>query len=579
MIKEELKKAIKEVISSLGLEIEDVHLEHPADLAYGDYSTNVAMVLMRNDTKNVGKNPKELAQEIVDKIEETKEIAKIEVAGAGFINFHLSQDFFTGSIEEILKAGDKWGSNKSLSGKKIMVEYTDPNPFKEFHIGHLMSNAIGESISRLVEFSDAETKRANYQGDVGLHVAKAVWAMKKNTEDTSSGGQIIIYNPDSAFNLGKAYAEGSSAYENDKNAKKEIIEINKEIYNIDPSAEYPTLSTEGWYKKGRKVSLEHFEEIYKKLGTKFDEYFFESETSLIGKNLVEENVGKVFEKSDGAIIFKGEDFGLHTRVFINSEGLPTYEAKDLVLAKVKAGRYDYDKSIVITASEQKEYYKVVLEAMKQIFPSLSEKTKHITHGMLRLPSGKMSSRTGDVITGESLIDEVQERVLEKMKDSEVENKEEISEQIAVGAIKYSTLKQSAGKDIIFDMDKSLSFEGDSGPYLQYSHTRANAVLEKAKAESITPDLSKARPWTEAIELEKLLYRFPEVVERANGEYEPHYVTTYLTELAGAFNSFYAKERIVDESETASYKVALTEAFTYTIKNGLWLLGIKTPDRM
>ena len=558
MIREELKKAIKEAISVLGFEIEDIHLEHPADLSYGDYSTNVAMVLGKTNNRN----PKELAQEITDKISENKSIEKVEVAGAGFINFYLSQEFFTESIKEILKEKDKWGSNGSLKKQKIIVEYTDPNPFKEFHIGHLMSNAIGESISRLVEFSGVETKRANYQGDVGLHVAKAIWGLQH-------GGSTSV-QPEL---LGKAYAEGAKAYEEDEKAKEEIKEINKKVYDKSDK------SINEIYDDGRKVSLEHFEEIYKKLGTKFDEYFFESETSPIGKKLVEENVGKVFEESDGAVIFKGEDFGLHTRVFINSEGLPTYEAKDLALAKVKSERYDYDKSVVITASEQKEYYKVVLEAMKQISPDLASKTKHITHGMLRLPSGKMSSRTGDVITGESLIEEVNVRVLEKMKDSEIENKEGIAEQVAVGAIKYSILKQSAGKDIVFDMDKSLSFEGDSGPYLQYSHTRASAVLEKAKAEGVTPNLSKGNPWTEAIELEKLLYRFPEVVERANEEFEPHYVTTYLTELAGAFNSFYAKEKIVEESETASYKVALTEAFKTTIKNGLWLLGIKTPDRM
>lgn len=553
MIRDNLKEAIKTAVLELGLEIEDVHLEHPADLANGDYSTNVAMVL----GKKVGKNPKELAQEITDNIKELKEVEKIEVAGAGFINFHLSQEFFAGSIEEILKAGDKWGSNETLKGQETMVEYTDPNPFKEFHIGHLMSNAIGESISRLVEFSGAETKRANYQGDVGLHVAKAIFGKQKN--------------PEMAF--GTAYAEGNSAYEEDEKAKEEIKEINKKVYNKSDE------EINKLYDEGKKVSLEHFEEIYKKLDTKFDEYFFESETGPIGEKLVEENVGKVFEESDGAVIFKGEDVGLHTRVFINSEGLPTYEAKDLALAKVKADRYGYDKSIVITASEQKEYYKVVLASMKEIFPDLSESTKHITHGMLRLPSGKMSSRTGDVITGESLIDEVNEKVLEKMKDSDIEGKAEIAEQVAVGAIKYSILKQSAGKDIIFDYDKSLSFEGDSGPYLQYSHTRASAVLEKAKEEKIIPSINDRVNDRETVELEKLLYRFPEVVERANKEYEPHYVTIYLTELAGAFNSFYAKEKIVEESDTAAYKVALTQAFKTTIKNGLWLLGIKTPNRM
>jgi arginyl-tRNA synthetase len=561
MVREELKKVIKDTVLSLGLEIEDVHLEHPADLAHGDYSTNIAMALGKVNNKN----PKDLAQEIAEKLSENKikEVEKVEVAGAGFINFHLSQEFFTGSIEEILRSKDKWGSNESLNKQKTIVEYTDPNPFKEFHIGHLMSNAIGESISRLVEFSSAETKRANYQGDVGLHVAKAIWGLMQGSTLQDSEA------------LGKAYAEGAKAYEEGEKAKEEIKEINKKVYEKNDE------EINKLYDDGRKVSLEHFEEIYEKLGTKFDKdfYFYESETWELGKRLVRENVGKVFEESDGAVIFKGEDVGLHTRVFINSEGLPTYEAKDLALAKIKAERYSYDKSVVVTASEQKEYYKVVLAAMKEVSPELAEKTKHITHGMMRLPSGKMSSRTGDVITGESMIEDVKNRVLEKMQDSELENKEEIAEMVAVGAIKYSVLKQSAGKDIVFDMDRSLSFEGDSGPYLQYSLVRANAILEKAEQENIKSDTKNARSNLAVGELEKLLYRFPEVVERANEEYEPHYVTTYLTELAGAFNSFYANTKIVEESEEAPYKVALTQAFKITIKNGLWLLGIKTPNRM
>ncbi|MFQ5661748.1 MAG: arginine--tRNA ligase [Candidatus Paceibacteria bacterium] len=561
MTADTLKKAIKEAVLSLSLDVDEIHLEHPTNLSNGDYSTNTAMII----AKKAGRNPKELAGEIVRYIERNKPelVEKVEVAGAGFINFYLSKEFFAENLNEIIKAKDKWGGSDSLKKQKTIVEYTDPNPFKEFHIGHLMSNSIGESISRIVEFSGAEVKRANYQGDVGLHVAKAIWGLQQ--------GRSLL----------EAYAYGAKNYEGNED---EIKEINKKIYEKSDE------KLNSLYEEGRKSSLEHFEEIYKKLGTKFDEYFFESESSPVGKKLVEENTGKIFEESDGAVIFKGEKYGLHTRVFLNSDKLPTYEAKDLALAKIKNKRYDYDKSIVVTANEQKEYYKVVLEAMKQIFPELREMTKHITHGMMRLPSGKMSSRTGDVITTESLIDEVKERVVEKMKDSDIasprlvglgpKDKAQIAEEIAVGAIKYSILKQSAGKDIIFDMDKSLSFEGDSGPYLQYAHTRALSVLEKAKQEKINPRINpKDIPREKITELEKLLYRFPEIVERANKEYEPHYIVTYLTDLAGAFNSFYAKEKIVEESETAGYKVALTESFANTIRNGLWLLGIKAPERM
>ena len=566
MVRDILKNTIKETISDLSLEADDIHLEHPSDFAYGDYSTNVAMRI----AKQIGENPKELAREITDKIREIKikEIEKVKVAGAGFINFYLSREFFTQSIEEILKIGEKWGSGNSLKNQKIIIEYTDPNPFKEFHIGHLMSNAIGESISRIIEFSGAEAKRANYQGDVGLHTAKAIWALMRRKQR----GSTPLFTGDEVLGvLGEAYAEGAKAYDGDDIAKEEIKKINKKIYDKNDN------EINSLYENGRKISLEHFEEIYKKLGTKFDYYFFESETGPIGKELVKKNIGKIFEESNGAIIFRGEKAGLHTRVFVNSEGLPTYEAKDLALAKIKNERYDYEKSIVITANEQKEYYKVVLEAMKQIYPELAKKIKHISHGILRLPSGKMSSRTGLVITSESLIGEVKTKVLDKMKDADIADKEGVAEQIAVGAIKYSILKQSAGKDIVFDFDKSISFEGDSGPYLQYAYARASSVLEKARRQNIKSDTKKVI--AETTELEKLLYRFPEVIERANNEFEPHYITTYLTELAGVFNSFYSREKIVEESGSSPYKIALTEVFKITIKNGLWLLGIKAPENM
>jgi len=566
MVRDILKNTIKETISDLSLEADDIHLEHPSDFAYGDYSTNVAMRI----AKQIGENPKELAREITDKIREIKikEIEKVKVAGAGFINFYLSREFFTQSIKEILKIGEKWGSGNSLKNQKIIIEYTDPNPFKEFHIGHLMSNAIGESISRIIEFSGAEAKRANYQGDVGLHTAKAIWALMRRKQR----GSTPLFTGDEVLGvLGEAYAEGAKAYDGDDIAKEEIKKINKKIYDKNDN------EINSLYENGRKISLEHFEEIYKKLGTKFDYYFFESETGPIGKELVKKNIGKIFEESNGAIIFRGEKAGLHTRVFVNSEGLPTYEAKDLALAKIKNERYDYEKSIVITANEQKEYYKVVLEAMKQIYPELAKKIKHISHGILRLPSGKMSSRTGLVITSESLIGEVKTKVLDKMKDADIADKEGVAEQIAVGAIKYSILKQSAGKDIVFDFDKSISFEGDSGPYLQYAYARASSVLEKARRQNIKSDTKKVI--AETTELEKLLYRFPEVIERANNEFEPHYITTYLTELAGVFNSFYSREKIVEESGSSPYKIALTEVFKITIKNGLWLLGIKAPENM
>ena len=498
-------------------------------------------------------------------------LSKIEVAG-NFINIYLSKDFFSHSVKEILDKKEKFGANDLLKKEKTIIEYTDPNPFKQFHIGHLMSNTIGEAISRITESNGAEVKRANYQGDVGIHVACAIWGIK-NKGGIKNDGDI----KEKAKYLGECYTLGATTLKENENLKSEIQNINKKIY------EKSDKELNEFYKWGKKVSLDYFEEMYQMLGTKFDFYFFESEVGDYGKNIVLEFLKKgIFEESDGAIVFRGENYDkrLHTRVFINSEGLPVYEAKELGLAKIKNDKYKYDKSIVITGNEINEYFRVILAAMKEVFPDLAQKTEHLSHGMLRLPTGKMSSRTGDVITAEALIEQVKEKILEKIKDREFpeQEKKEIAEVVAIGAIKYSILRQAIGGDIVFDFDKSISFDGDSGPYLQYACVRANSVLEKsAQGRSA----SGGRPKNfEITELEKYLYRFPEVVERAGREYAPHYIVTFLIELASIFNSFYAKEKIIDENDPSSpYKIALTSATAYILHSGLHLLGIRVPERM
>ncbi len=564
MIRETLKKSIQKTLAKLGLESAEIRLEHPEDFSHGDYSTNIAMVLGKINKQN----PKDLAAKITAELSKKlpKEISKVEVAGPGFINFYLSEEFFANGVKAILKEKDKFGQNKSLKGEKTIIEYTDPNPFKEFHIGHLMPNAIGEAVSRIVEANGAKVKRVNYQGDVGLHVAKAIWAIQKQRKDIKKM---------SVYELGQSYAFGAKAYEENDANKKEIVAINKKIY------EGQDREINEIYKIGRTLSLDYFETIYKILGTKFDKYFFESETGSFGKKIVEKNLGKVFEKGEnGAIIFKGENYGLHTRVFVNGEGLPTYEAKELGLSEIKHDFFSYQKSIIVTGNDINAYFKVLLKAMSLIFPKLAASTVHLSHGLLRLPSGKMSSRTGDVITTLSLIEEVKNKVSEKMSDREFSEaeKQAVVEHVAIGAIKYSILHQSIGKDIIFDFDKSLSFEGDSGPYLQYSYARARSILKKAKEEGIKPDQKNISHGVYSIE--KILYRFPEVVERAAKEYSPHYIALYLIELASSFNNFYSSGKIVDVHDSASpYKIALTEAFSIILKNGLNLLGIEAPEKM
>ena len=520
-VRAKLEKLVKEALENLGVKETNFVLEHPADLKNGDYSTNAAIKY----------GPKEEIFEYLNK-NKPEGVEKVELAGPGFINFYLSKEFFKKSIGEVIKEDRDFGRGKHAKGFKIMIEHTDPNPFKEFHIGHLMPNVLGSTLSRIFEWNGAEVKQVNYQGDVGLHVAKAIWAMMKGMQD----------NP---------YVAGSKAYEEGGEVKKEIEEINRAIYARTDE------KINKIYEQGRRDSLFYFENIYKKLGVKFDFYFFESETGEVGKKIVEENIGTVFDRSDGAVVFNGS----HTRVFINSQGLPTYEAKDLGNAKIKFDKYPYDLSVIVTGNEIKDYFRVVLEAMSLVLPDLAEKTKHVPHGMVRFSDAKMSSRSGNIITAEALIDEVKKRV-------------QGDERVAIGAIKYMILRQAIGSDIIFDIDKSVSTEGDSGVYLQYAYARSNSLLEKADRKWNANALREKNH-----EIEKLLYRFPEIVERSGKEYAPQYITTYLTELASSFNNFYAHEEVISESPEAPYRLAIVKAFNTVMKNGLEIIGIPAPERL
>jgi len=471
---------------------------------------------------------------------------KVEIA-KGFVNITLSRTAVVLALTEAVAEGDAWGQSKGAGsrgqevGERVMVEYTDPNPFKEMHIGHLMSNAIGESIARLFESRGAVVERANYQGDVGLHVAKAIWGKQKKP----------------GVSWGEAYVFGSKNYESHK---EEIDSLNKVIYEKSDS------QINALYSEGRAESLAHFETIYQKLGTRFTHYFFESEVGPIGVKLVTEHPD-VFEKSDGAIVFKGEPYGLHTRVFINSKGLPTYEAKELGLVAAKKAKGDYGLSLTITANEIQEYFKVVRKAAEMVFPELEGKMQVRFHGLLKLTTGKMSSREGNVITAEAFIKEVTAKASERSPDPL------IAEQVAIGAIKYMILRQSPGQDIIFDAEKSLSLEGDSGPYLQYALVRAKKILTyvgNGAGGTEEPQVPYA--------VERVILHYPEVVARAASEKAPNLVVNYLTELARAWNAFYASEQVLGSPEEM-YKQRVARAFATTMTNGLTLLGIPTPEQM
>ncbi len=557
-----IQAAISDALKTIGVPEAPFVVEHPADVIHGDYASNVALVV----AKSLGKAPRVVAEELVSQLTGTMSgVATVTIAGPGFINFHLDRSFFTNEIKRAVTAGEAWGRGTLLTGKRYIVEYTDSNPFKEFHVGHLFTNAVGESIARLCMMMGADVKRVCYQGDVGLHVAHAIWGM-----------QQLGITPERSFtarDLGQAYAKGATAYKEDAVAKAAITALNTKIYERSDAA------VNALYDKGRAVSLAYFETVYALVGTHFDEYFFESEAAPEGKRLVLDNPD-IFVISDGARVFMGESYGLHTRVFLNNQGLPTYEAKELALAKLKDDRFGgYDHSIISTAKEINEYFKVLKYAMGFVYPELAGKTEHIGHGMVRLTTGKMSSRTGAVISALDFIAEVAQSARDRIAAAGVAlPTEQLANQIAIGAIKYATLKGHIVQDSVFDKDKALSFDGDSGLYLQYTYARMRSLLDKAGSVGVVPD-SAVVPDT-IYPLEHLLYRFPSVVAEAEAERAPHHVTTFITEIASAFNSFYAQEKIADPADPyAPYKARITEAAAHTIKNGLWVLGITAPERM
>ncbi len=548
-MKERICKTIVEALSAMGAGETTFSVERPGDSVYGDYMTNAAFVA----AKRLNKDPRKLADELVRNIKGALgEVGRAEVAGSGFINITLTRETVMLVTAEAAAQGEAWGKASGSAGQRVLIEYTDPNPFKEMHIGHLMSNIIGEALARLIGSEGATVIRANYQGDVGPHVAKALWGLRKSSTT----------EPTTVKEIGEAYAEGSRAYEESLQAKEEIDSLNQAVY----SGGDPRLMAS--WRKGRDISLAAFEELYKILGTHFDYYFFESETSESGLRIVRDGVQRnVFEESEGAVIYRGEKKGLHTLVFITSKGTPTYEAKDIGLAFLKEERVQSDRSLVVTAAEQIGHFQIILAALTELAPTIAEKTIHVPHGFLRLVSGKMSSRAGNVITAAGFIREVTEKALARNPDPL------IAEQVALGAIKYMVLRQSPGSDIIFDAERSLSLEGDSGPYLQYALVRARKILAYATGEENGSE-EPSTPYA----IERLIIHFPEVVARAARELAPNQLMNYLTELAATWNAFYATEQVLGSPEEA-YKQRVTRAFAHTMMNGLTFLGIPAPERM
>jgi arginyl-tRNA synthetase len=519
----DIETRIKEVLKKVGIEHTSFSIEHPTDSSHGDYATNIALA----SAKQSKQNPRTVAETLRAELQDTIAcVDHIEIAGPGFINFYLKRSFFADTLRQIRENSHTWGRNTGEASEEVLFEYTSPNLFKPLHIGNLVGNIVGESLARLHEYMGAKVRRINYPSDIGLTVAKGVWGIMH-----TSG------NPDDIHDLGKAYVAGNAAYESGGAEKDAIESINRSLY-AGTDEKLNDIRARGIATSRARIS-----ELCSLLGTTFDTEIFESQAGPVGTELVRTHIASgVFEESDGAVVYRGDKKGFHTRVFLNSQGLPTYEAKDLGNFSIKQKTYpSWTQAAVVTGSEQTEYFKVMIAALRDVFPEIGSKViEHIPTGFLTLTTGKMSSRKGNVLTGESLIEELRTEAIVRAAETRTDDVQKLADMIAVGALKYQILRQKVGTNIIFDKKQALSFEGDSGPYLQYTHARAVSVLEKARSVGIVPSVDT--PPSEAYPIERILYQFPEVIQRAFTERSPHYIVTFLSELAGAYNAFYASER-------------------------------------
>ena len=554
---EEIKQAVQAAVKQLFNVDIQVELTRP-DEQFGDYATNVALQL----AAQLQKNPREIADQLsTSVIGSTSHIKEVKVEGPGFLNVVLTDEFLT-------KLAFESRAERPLEGKVVVAEYSDPNPFKVLHAGHLYTSIVGDAIASLLESAGATVHRVNFGGDVGLHVAKTMWAVLRELGGENPEKLNEIHPELRPDWLSVVYVKGNEAYEDSEEAKQEIVQLNKRIYQVQNDNDHDSLFAQIYW-TCRQWSYDYFDQFYASIGTKFEKFYPESLVAPLGVKTVQEQLEKgVYSKSEGAVIFDGEKYGLHTRVFINSEGLPTYEAKDVGLIITKWQDYHFDKSVVITGNDIVEYMKVVLKSVEQFQPDLVKATIHLTHGIVKLEGGeKMSSRKGNILKAVDVL------AAASIANKRISGKED--EQVELGAVKYSFLKQRLGADIIYDPEESVSIQGNSGPYLQYAHARARSILAKTGEPKQLSEYS-----FEASErsLLRKLGEYTEAVGRAINDLMPHHICTYLYELAQTFNRFYEQNRVIDDPRQ-DIRLKLVASYADILKQGLGLLNIAAPEKM
>ena len=573
----DLKEKIADKISkavNLDLQTLKTYIEVPKDVKNGDYSFPCFRL-----AKELKKSPQIIATEIKEKLEQKGEIDKdfiykIDIVG-GYLNFYINPEVFAKEVINQIDIQEDYGSSNIGKGKNIVVDYSAPNIAKPFHIGHLRSTVIGAALYKIYKYLGYNVTGINHLGDYGTQFGKLI-------EGYKLWGEEYDIDKDPINELTKIYIRINNLCKEDENVLQACRDNFKKLEEGDKYC------TELW-EKFRKLSLQEFQKVYDILDCKFDSWNGEAFYSDKMQEVIDilEKQGKLID-SQGAKIVDLEDQGINTPcIIIKSNGSTTYATRDLAAILYRARTYDYDKALYVTSYEQILHFKQVFAVAKYL--GLDEKyingLEHVSFGMVLLPTGKMSTREGNVIKLEDLLQEAVERAKEiiEQKNPDLENKEDVAKKVGIGAVIFNDLANSRVKDEIFEWNQILNFQGETGPYIQYTYVRTQSVLDKAgynekldgkkvKIENLTDVYSQT--------IIKLLYEFTNILEQVTEKNEPSILSHYLIDLAKAFSSFYNENKIMVEDEQLKYsRVYLTYSVGKVLKIGAELLGIKMPNRM
>ena len=543
-----MEKDISRIIQTLyDLDVQ-AQVTRPAP-EFGDYATNVALQL----AKQVGKNPREIAEEIAEKLrEQTGVIENVEVAGPGFLNLKVSQAEKLNQLRRQPQPG--------RVGQSTVIETNNPNPFKAMHIGHAMNAIVADTIANLLAVDGAQPRRVSYHGDVGLHVGKSMYSLLRYADGDIEKIKAVAPEDRNTF-MSKMYAEGSKSYKEDEAAKEEINLLAQQSFSPGEGI-YGQV-----YDLCKAWSFEQIDATVARLGNvPTVARFLEGLADPRGVKIVKDNTPGVFELSDGAYIFRGSEYGSFDNVYVSSTGRGLYGARDLGLMQMKNDLFSPDKSYIVTGGEQAQYFKGVIAAAGLVDERMKGQTVNLPTGLVKLSTGKMSSRDGDVLEISWLFDQFRGAIIERGGEP--------TDEIITGALRYQFLKVKVGSDIVFDVNEAVSLTGNTGSYLQYAHARARRILENVNVEVKAP--TEIFPEDEA--LIRKLGEYSATIELAARSLEPHHVCTYLFELAQEFNRYYEVNHVVGDEKEA-HRGGLVSVYADILKAGLFVLGIHAPEKM